>query len=204
MIRRGMIFPVSVVNFLRRSGFLKFSLLIGISSRRRGMPAIGFAKSDETFFIFRLHAGREVVAGGRSAEFAVEGAAPEKGIEFDLFEATRSAQTFLVACRNVARWRFAFGAGLGAFEDDDFAGHDRMVDKSVRGGGGGLSFALLLVAFIIIGAETEERANRERGAHSRRDFPFPTGPDIRPCSAQTGWLRAGLAGFAFPLIWQTP
>ena len=52
------------------------------------------------------------------------GAALQKWIELDLLKPARRPDALLVAGGNIAGGRGAFGAGLGAFEDDDIAWHD--------------------------------------------------------------------------------
>ena len=61
---------------------------------------------------------------GALADFAMQRSATQKLVKLDLLQTTRGVQALLVARRDVARRRLAFGFGFGAFEDDDVSRHD--------------------------------------------------------------------------------
>ena len=77
---------------------------------------IGAAKCGTAFWSFRLH--RLLLS------FPVQGAPPQKRIVFFLLQAIRCPWTFLIALRHVARRRLTECFSFGAFEGNNFLGHE--------------------------------------------------------------------------------
>ena len=96
-----------------------------------GHPAIVFTQGDEAFGSLRLHER----CGGRLANLAVQSAALEIMIEFNLLKPSGSIRALFVACADVAGWGLAFGPSLRAFQGDNFSCH--------KIGGGILGYSLL-------------------------------------------------------------
>lgn len=86
-----------------------------------GQLAVGLAEIDEALFGFWFHDGK--VLCWRSADFTVQGAPVEEGVELDFLQTVGREDTLLVARGDVARRRLAFAAGYGAFNSDNFSGH---------------------------------------------------------------------------------
>lgn len=83
--------------------------------------AVGAAEIDEALFGFRFHDVKKVERG--SADFAVQCAPVEEGVELDLLQTVGRVDTLFVARGDIARRRLAFAAGYGAFDGDNISGH---------------------------------------------------------------------------------
>src|SRR4051812_39631725 len=86
-----------------------------MSMRRRGIGRLCRRNAERRLGVL----GWDMVLLG----LAVQGAPFQKGVVLLLLEPVRSVGALLVAAGNVAGRRFAFGFRLGAFQDDEIAGH---------------------------------------------------------------------------------
>ena len=107
---------------------------------------IGAAKCGTAFWSFRLH--RLLLS------LPVQRAPPQKRIVFFLLQAIRCPRTFLIALRHVARRRLPECFSFGAFEGNNFLGHERRSLLHFRRSG------LLLLGFgTLLFGQSKQRSN---------------------------------------------
>ena len=98
-----------------------------MSMRRRGIMRLARRKAER-----RLGVLGSMESG--SAGFPMERVTLQERVVFFLFQPVRRVGTFFIARGGVARWWFAFGFCLGAFQRDNFLWHDGMVWVKWSGG----------------------------------------------------------------------
>src|SRR4051812_28171858 len=87
-----------------------------MSMRRRGIGRLCRRKAERRLGVLGWDMGL--------LRLAVQGAPFQKGVVLLFLQPVRSVGALLVAAGNVTGRRFAFGFRLGAFQDDEIAGHE--------------------------------------------------------------------------------